>query len=75
MTKIVIDNVEYDRGDFSTELSDELHMLEFTERRIAELQRDIACYQTAKNGYSIRVRELLTRDHGHQAVEVDGELN
>jgi|TARA_E500000331_G_C17203838_1_gene690481 hypothetical protein len=75
LTKIAIDNVEYDREDFSNELSDEIHMLEFTERRIAELQRDIACYQTAKNGYSIRVRELLIRDHGHSTNDVDGELN
>ena len=75
MTKIVIDNVEYERETFSSELSDEIHMLEFTERRIAELQRDIACYQTAKNGYSIRVRELLTRDHEHPTSERSSELN
>lgn len=69
MTKIFIDNVEYETDDFSNELNAEVQMLQYTERRVLEIQADLATCQTAKNAYSIRIRDLLKRDHNHQPPE------
>lgn len=69
MTKVMIDNVEYETNDFSDELNSELQMLQYTDRRILETQRELATCQTAKNAYSIRIKDLLKRDHNHQSAE------
>ena len=69
MSKIIIENVEYETDDFSDELNSEVHMLQYTDRRILEIQRELATHQTAKNAYSIRIRELLKQDHNHQSTE------
>jgi hypothetical protein len=65
----MIDNVEYETNDFSDELNSELQMLQYTDRRILETQRELATCQTAKNAYSIRIKDLLKRDHNHQSAE------
>jgi DNA repair ATPase RecN len=75
LTKILIDNVEYETDDFSDELNSEVQMLQYTDRRILETQRELATCQTAKNAYSIRVRDLLKRDHNHQSEQETGLAN
>ena len=69
MSKIIIENIEYETDDFSDELNSEVHMLQYTDRRILEIQRELATCQTARTAYSIRIRELLKRDHDHQSAE------
>ena len=69
MSKINIENVEYETDDFSDELNSEVQMLQYTDRRIIERQRELAAGQTARNAYSIRTRELLKTDHDHLSAE------
>ena len=69
MSKIIVENVEYETDDFSDELNSEVQMLQYTERRIIEIQRELATCQTARNAYSIRIRQLLKQDHDHQSTE------
>ena len=69
MSKIIIENVEYETDDFSDELNSEVQMLQYTDRRILETQRELATCQTARNAYSIRIKELLKQDHDHQPTE------
>ena len=69
MSKINIENVEYETDDFSDELNSEVQMLQYTDRRILEIQRELAARQTPRNAYSIRIRKLLKGDHDHQSAE------
>ena len=69
MSKIIIENVEYETDDFSDELNSEVQMLQFTERWLIEIQRELATCQTARNAYSIRIKQLLKQDHDHQSTE------
>jgi hypothetical protein len=69
LSKIIVENVEYETDDFSDELNSEVQMLQYTERRIIEIQRELATCQTARNAYSIRIRQLLKQDHDHQSTE------
>ena len=50
MSKIIIENVEYETDDFSDELNSEVQMLQYTDRRILEIQRELAEIQLQFEG-------------------------
>lgn len=56
---IQINGTEYRISDLSDEARRELAMLQATEARLAELQRDVAINQTARNAYANALAALL----------------
>ena len=57
MATVTIDNKEYDADALSAEAKTQLVNLQVTDQKIAELQTQMAIYQTARAAYA---RELLT---------------
>ena len=56
---IQIDGIEYKLADLSDAARRELAMLHATDARLAELQRDVAINQTARNAYANALAALL----------------
>lgn len=56
MAIITIDGKEYDADALSTEAKNQLISLQVTDQKIADLQTQMAIYQTARAAYA---RELL----------------
>jgi len=61
MPKVTIDGKEYDTDDFSDEAKAQLQSLQVVDRKIADLNADIAIMQTARNAYAKVLRELLPK--------------
>ena len=61
MPTIKIDDKEYDLDSLSTEAKQQLEMLASTDRKVRELQRDLAIVQTARNAYARALAELLPK--------------
>lgn len=59
MTKVVIEDQEYDSEDMSEESKAQLNALQFVSNEIVRLQLQLAAMETAKNTYSIALREAL----------------
>ena len=61
MPKVTLDGKEYDTDDFSDEAKAQLLSLQVVDRKLAELNADIAIMQTAKNAYGKALNELLPK--------------
>ncbi len=61
MPSIQINNVQYDLDTLSAEAKSQIEMLIATDRKIAELQRDLAIAQTARNAYSSALASVLPK--------------
>lgn len=61
MTKITIDEKEYELDDLSQEAKAQLESMLASDTKIAELQRDLAIVQTARNAYATALKELLPK--------------
>lgn len=61
MPKITIDEKEYELDDLSQEAKAQLDSMLASDTKIAELQRDLAIVQTARNAYAIALKELLPK--------------
>jgi hypothetical protein len=61
MPKMTIDGQEYNTEDFSEEAKAQLLSLQVVDRKIAELNADIAIMQTARNAYAKALTELLPK--------------
>ena len=59
MAKVILDDKEYDTGSLSKEANAQLTSLKFVDRRIAELDMDLAALKTARMAYLNAVRNLL----------------
>ena len=59
MPNIRIDDKEYDLDQLSADARAQLASLQATDNRIAELQRDLAIAQTARNAYAGALKSLL----------------
>lgn len=59
MAIIKINNKDYDFDTLSDEVKAQLVSLQATEVKLAELQRDIAITQTARNAYATVLNGLL----------------
>lgn len=59
METITIDGVAYDAQTFSPEARARLISLQLTDQKIAELQAQMAIYQTARMAYARALQELL----------------
>ena len=59
MTKIIIDNVEYDPESLSPEALAQLKSIQFVDAEVAQLSARIAAMNTARNAYSAALQDLL----------------
>ena len=59
MPKITIDGKEYDTESMSEEAVTQLKFVQYLTNQILELQMRLGSYQTARNAYSHRLKELL----------------
>ena len=59
MPKITIDGKEYDTESMSEEAVTQLKFVQYLTNQILELQMRLGAYQTARNAYSQRLKELL----------------
>lgn len=61
MTAVFIDEKEYELDDLSAEAKAQLESMLAADTKIAELQRDLAIAQTARNAYAIALKDLLPK--------------
>jgi hypothetical protein len=59
MSKITIDDKEYELETLSDDAKAQLDMLISTDKRIVELQRELAIFQTARIAYSRALGDAL----------------
>ena len=57
-----IDGKEYDTETLPQEAQDNLQNLNMCEQRLAELKRDAAITQTARNAYASALKSALSKD-------------
>ena len=71
MPKITIDNQEYELDTLSAEAKAQLLSLQITDQKIAELQAQMAIYQTARLAYARALSGLLPAAEAGEAPEND----
>ena len=59
MQMIKIDDVEYDLDALSDEAKAQIQAIHSTDKRIADVNEQLAILQTARNAYSAALSELL----------------
>ena len=62
MTKITIDEKDYDVDDLSDEAKAQVVSLNFVDAELNQLQLKVAAMQTARNTYATALKELLGED-------------
>lgn len=65
MATVNIDGAEYETEDLSEGALAQLESLQTTDLKIAQMQTDLAIFQTARNAYASALRDALEQ-------EVDG---
>jgi len=59
MANITIDGKEYDVEKLSDAAKAQLMSLQLTDKKIAELNTELAIVQTARNAYAVALKEAL----------------
>ncbi len=59
MAQITIDGKEYDSEKLSDEVKARINSVRATDNKIAELNRELAIAQTARNSYFVALKEAL----------------
>jgi hypothetical protein len=62
MANVTIDGKQYDSEKLSEEARGQLVSLQITDRKISDLQTELAIAQTARNAYARALGELLPKD-------------
>ena len=62
MANVKIDGKDYDTDALPQEARDNLQNLNMCEQRLAELKRDAAITQTARNAYAQALKAALPKD-------------
>ena len=62
MTKITIDEKDYDVDDLSDEAKAQVLSLNFVDAELNRLQLEVAAMQTARNAYGTALKSLLGED-------------
>ena len=62
MAKITIDGKDYDTEALSEDARNNLQNIQVCEQRIADLKRDMAIAQTARNAYAQALKGQLPKD-------------
>ncbi|MGC9387017.1 MAG: DUF6447 family protein [Hydrogenovibrio sp.] len=59
MAKVTIDDVEYQLADLSDEVKNTLQSMNFVDKKIVDLQMELAATKTARNAYGRSLSENL----------------
>lgn len=59
MPTITIENVEYETEDLSDEAKAQLQAIQSVDRRLADIQQEVAILQTARNAYVLALKNHL----------------
>ena len=62
MAKVTIDGKEYDTEKLSDEVKSNIQNVQFCEQKLAELKRELALTQTARNAYAQALKGALPKD-------------
>ena len=62
MAKITIDGKEYDTDALSEEAQAHVQNVQYCEQKLAELKREMALAQTARNAYAQALKGALPKD-------------
>ena len=62
MTKITIDDKEYDSENLSEETLNQFNSIRLTDVKLAELKRDLGITQTARNAYAMALKAALDNE-------------
>jgi hypothetical protein len=62
MAKVTIDGKDYDSTTLSEEARNHILNIQFCEKRVKDLQREIAMAQTARNAYAQALKNALPKD-------------
>lgn len=62
MAKVTIDGKQYDTDTLSDEAKNHIQNVQYCEQKMAELQREIAIVQTARNAYAQALKNALPKD-------------
>ena len=65
MPNITIDGKEYDTDKLSDEARNQLISIQFVDRKIQELNLELAAYQTARNAYASALTDMLNTEGTH----------
>ena len=66
MSTVTIDEVEYAVDSLSDEAKAQFASLQFVDQKLAQLQAEVAVYQTARIGYANALNELLPKEGGKE---------
>ena len=72
MTKVMIDEKEYDTDDLTDEAKAQLASFQFVENELARLNAQSAALQTARIAYARALKEALGEEP-EDDIEVDGD--
>jgi hypothetical protein len=64
MTKIKIDNIDYDLDKLSDEAKAQLISIQFCDQELQRLQAQAAAFQTARQAYATALKEVLASADG-----------
>jgi hypothetical protein len=62
MAKVTIDGKEYDTDTLSDEAKNNIQNVQFCERKMNDLRRELAVAQTARNAYAQALKSALPKD-------------
>jgi len=62
MAKVTIDAKEYDTDALSDEAKNNIQNVQYCEQKMAELKRELAIAQTARNAYAQALKGSLPKD-------------
>lgn len=62
MPKITIDGKEYDTDQLSDEARNQIVSIQFVDRKIQELNLELAAFQTARNAYARALTDMLNTE-------------
>lgn len=59
MTNVTIDGMDYDLDEMSDNAKAQLESLVAVDKKIGEMQQDMAILQTARNAYAVALRDAI----------------
>ena len=64
MSTVTIDEVEYELDSLSDDAKAQFTSLQFVDQKLAQLQAEVAVYQTARIGYANALNAALPKKEG-----------
>jgi hypothetical protein len=62
MPEITIDGKKYDTDQLSDEAKNQLLSIQFVDKKIQELNHELAVFQTARNAYAKALSDILQKE-------------